>query len=593
MRKLFSLCIITIVLFTSCARDVLNKKPLDLITDDIVWNDQALLDAYLTAGYMDMFVFDNDNDHHISSTGQHFNMMMVNGVSDESRFNHTFAGNANSFKNGGLKISGGLLEWWESAYQVIRSLNQFIDRVPTSPVDSAFKRKRIAEARFLRAYAYFAMVERYGGVTLITHAQTIDEPADSLYPQRDKEQTLYDFVISECDGMVNDLPETQPATDYGRPTRYAAMALKCRAALFAGSIAKYGKVQLDGVVGIPAASATHYYQLAYDAADQIMKSGHYSLYNKYPDDKVNNFKNLFLDETDNPEKIFVRPHDNLSPDRGGNGWTWDFFECPTPDAWAQGNTDGPYLETAEAFEHVDGSTGVLDEATITQGVWTTDQLWANKDPRFYATIYTMNTPWQGIILDCHNGILKPDGTTTFDTYNGILGKGPSTMNTGFGVMKYLDESHNNQGDFTDSKQDWIIFRLGEIILNKAEAAFEMGNTADALTLVNQIRARAGIVGLPSIDIDKIRHERQVELAFEGHRYWDLRRWRIATQVLSVNRSGLQYIYDFASKKLKLSIIHKIDGTVAGPAFYEFNYYLPITLTRTGIDKNLVENPGYN
>ncbi|HEY0273895.1 MAG TPA: hypothetical protein VGC22_11965, partial [Chitinophaga sp.] len=131
MRKLFSLCIITIVLFTSCARDVLNKKPLDLITDDIVWNDQALLDAYLTAGYMDMFVFDNDNDHHISSTGQHFNMMMVNGVSDESRFNHTFAGNANSFKNGGLKISGGLLEWWESAYQVIRSLNQFIDRVPT------------------------------------------------------------------------------------------------------------------------------------------------------------------------------------------------------------------------------------------------------------------------------------------------------------------------------------------------------------------------------------------------------------------------------------------------------------------------------
>lgn len=111
--------------------------------------------------------------------------------------------------------------------------------------------------------------------------------------------------------------------------------------------------------------------------------------------------------------------------------------------------------------------------------------------------------------------------------------------------------------------------------------------------VNQIRTRAGIATLASVDREKIRHERKVELAFEGHRYWDLRRWRIAESVLSVNRSGIRYILDFTTRKYKLQVLDNIDGTVNPPKFYSYNYYFPITLSRTGNNPNLVENPGYN
>lgn len=595
MKKIIKIFIAVLIVASvaSCSKQLLDKTPLDIITSDIVWKDQALIDADLTGAYSDMYVFEHDNDHHISSTGPHFSVFAVNEVSDESRSNHTWSFNGNAFKNGGLKIGGGLLEWWDDAYQVIRVLNEFIESVPSAPVDSAFKKERVAEARFLRAYAYFAMVERYGGVPLITTAQSIDASADSLYPKRSSEQAIYDFVIAECKAIVNDLPAVQSSTDYGRPSKYAALALECRASLYAASIAHFGSVQLDGLVGIDAAKANDYYQLSYDAAEQIIHSMQFSLYEKYPSDKVENFRQLFLDKMpQNPEVIFARPHDGISPDQGGNGWTYDFFQAPTPNAWAQGNQDGPYLETAEAFEHVDGSSGELDTVAIQKGLWTTDQLWANKDPRFYASIYTMNTQWQGSGLDCHNGILLPDGSVTNQSYNGILGKGPSTMNSGFGILKYLDESFNNLGDFTTSSQDNIIFRYGEILLNVAEAAYNLGKTSEALEAVNEIRSRAGIALLTSISRDEIRHERQVELMFEGHRYWDLRRWRIATQVLSVNRSGLRYIYDANSGKFKLSVIQDLDGTVSVPEFYTQNYYLPITLNRTGINHNLIENPGY-
>lgn len=600
MKKLNKIIIgmMVLVSFASCSKELLDKKPLDIITNDVVWGDQALIDAYLTGAYSSMYVFENDNDHHISSSdasGGHFTVFAVNEVSDEAASTHTWSFNANGYKNGGLKIGGGLLEWWDASYKVVRVLNEFIENVSaSSTLDPAFKTKRIAEARFLRAFSYFAMVKRYGGVPLITKAADIDAPEEELYPKRNKEQEIYDFVISECKDIVNDLPDEQPASDYGRPGKYAALALQCRAALYAASIANFGSVQLDGIIGIDPGKMTTYYQEAYDAANAIINSGIFSLYDKFPTDKAKNFRQLFLDKMpQNAEVIFARPHDNISPDKNGNGWTYDFMQAPTPNAWGQGTQDGPYLETAEAFELVDGSTGKLDYAALEQGVWTTEELWANKDPRFFATIYTMNTDWQGIKLDGHNGIQLPDGTITTQSYEGILGKGVNILKTGFGVMKYLDESFNQMGDFTVSSQDYIVFRYGEVLLNLAEAAYNLGKTNEALDAVNQIRQRGGIASLSSIDRDIIRHERQVELMFEGHRYWDLRRWRIAVDVLSVNRSGLRFINDYNTGKLRLQIIPKYDGTVSEPQFYERNYYLPITLVRTAKNPNLVENPGYN
>lgn len=589
----------------ACQDDILDKQPLDIISDGAVWEDQTLMDAYLTQCYAEISVFTNESPGYTNAwDGDWLNSehlagpFFINGIADEamSAWGAYVGGQIKSIKAGGLTINGGFLEWYETPYRTNRSLNKFITEAQNSSVDEDFKKARIAEARFLRAFNYFSMVKRYGGVPIITEPLGIDAPNEQLYPRRDSEKDVYDFVISEMDLIENDLPDI--ADDFGRATKYVALALKSRAALYAASIAQFGTVQLNGILGIPSNEAENYYNKAYEASKAIMESGLFALYNNDAD-KTQNFKNIFLVKR-NSEVILAKQHNEINGlTSGGNSWNYDFFQCPKPQGWNGGNNDGPYLEMAEEFEYIDGTSGKFDWENLENGLWTMEELWGNKDPRFFATIYTQNTPWKGGLVDYHNGLILPDGTILTDgDYNGILALGsqgiPSkTFYTGFGVMKYLDESADNSNWVSNSKTDYIVFRYAEILLNMAEAAFELGKTDKALEAVNQIRSRAGIALVTDIDREKIRHERKVELAFEGQRYWDLRRWRIATSVLSVNRSGLRYILDYNTRKYKLKVIPNIDGEVTAPKFNAHNYYFPITLARTGKNENLVENPGYN
>src|SRR5690606_11343815 len=135
----------------------------------------------------------------------------------------------------------------------------------------------------------------------------------------------------------------------------------------------------------------------------------------------------------------------------------------------------------------------------------------------------------------------------------------NTPNTGFGIMKYLDPEADNFTWFSESTTDYQIFRFAEILLNYAEAAYELGLAGDALWAINEIRDRAGVAPLAGATRDLIRKERKVELAFENHRYWDLRRWRTAVTELTRTYTGLRYIYDAASGKYRLDFINNIDG----------------------------------
>ncbi|MAX23671.1 MAG: RagB/SusD family nutrient uptake outer membrane protein [Phycisphaeraceae bacterium] len=589
------------VMMISCSEEVLDKKPLDLITDIDVWQDEVLMDSYLTNAYLKMYILKNETPY--SSTagstavdwfnGEDWNgPFIVNEVSDEAMGNW-IVGQSRKVKTQGLTINGGILEWWEHAYRVNRILNEFIEKVPSSPASDEFKMMKVAEARFLRAFNYFSMVKRYGGVPLITETQNINDSDEEIYRARNKEQEIYDFIISEMDAIASNLPERNSGNyEYGRPSRHTAFALQCRAALYAGSIAQYGSVQLNGIVGIPSSDAVGYYQTAFDAAEEIMTSGLYQLYD-VDTDKIENFKNVFLVK-DNPEVIWAERHDYVQRNQGGNGWVWDFFQCPRPHAWNAGNQNAPYLEMAEEFEYVDGTPGALDRVAIQNGLHTIDEVWGNRDPRFYATIYTQGTPWKGVDIDWYNGLILPDLTIiTSGSYEGVLAQGYHSRNgTGFGVMKYLEEDKSNLGERATSGTDWQIFRYGEILLNYAEAAFELGRPNDALDAINALRSRAGIVTIGSVDRDQIRHERKVELAFEGHRYWDVRRWRVATSLLSVERSGISYKLDFNTRDFKIVINPNIETNASIVPFTEANYYLPVTLTRTSNNPNLIENPGY-
>ncbi len=579
MKKMLHILIIVLFCSTSC-ESVLDKEPLNIISDAVVWNDETLIDAYLTEIYGEMVFFVNDLYGQSMYTpdflGKNwFDMCMTINISDEATDAWVYSG----MKYNQLTDAGGLYELWP--YDIIRRQNVFLQQIEKGNVSDAFKKQRVAENRFLRAFTYFSMVKRYGGVPLITESQSLTDPEDVLYPKRSKEIEVYNFIISEIDAIVDDLPEIYDASNIGRPTKYAALALKSRAAMYAASIATWGEVKLDGLVGIPADQAQTFWQKSYDASKQIIDSGKHGLYD--------NYQYIFLHENNEEvifSKLFNGP-DGLS----GKGHGWDLYQCPKGyNPWGGGNQSAVYLEMVESYEYIDGTPGTIDKAKLTSKLWTMDELWTDKDPRFKASIYTQGTPWMGNELQFYHGVIVDGNLITSGSYQGILAKGISSNDiTSFGVLKYLNPTIR-QPDNNASPTDWIVFRYGEILLNFAEAAFELGKNDEALLAVNAIRERAGIALLNSINRDIIRHERKVELAFENHRFWDLRRWRTAHTELSRNFSGLHYMLDIETMKFRLNVI-PAHGTVL-PNFSQNKYYFPIGRGRIANNPNLIENPGY-
>ena len=583
--------------FGSC--DILDKKPLDMISEDIVWDDPTLVDAYMVSQYADMTVLKMDEPQNLGGGwAWKGSFQYVIDVTDEvTQPTWDLAGTTN-WRTGSLNISGGFMEYWETPYTIIRRLNELIEKLPTSANEQDFIDTRVAEARFMRAFNYFYMVKRYGGVPLVTKALPLDAPAEEMYPKRNTEQEVYDFILSEIDAVEETLAGLPD--EYGRVNQGVALALKCRAALYAGSIAQFGTVQKGGLVGIPSELSKGYYQQAYDAAVKLQGLGKYSLYSEDAD-KVQNFKNIFLKEH-NCEMIFANQYDVAQ-----NSWWWGFLLAPKPHGYNMGMCSNPSLEMVEEFEYIDGRPGVLDREAIQNKLWTMDELWKDKDPRFFASVWTNGTSWKGEYVTSYKGLIDGSGKlleNEQDAYQGIPAWGnqhiTGNFGSGFGILKMLDETSNANMDEKDGI-DCPVFRYGEVLLNLAEAAFELGKTGEALDAINQIRERAGIAPRTTIDRESIRHERKVELAFEGHRYWDARRWRIAEDVFSKQPSGLRYILDYNSsdfsnsdyntaRKFKIQVIPNYDARK--PQFNEEHYYLPITKARTEQNTNLDENPGY-
>lgn len=598
MKKLY--IILSLLTLASCQDNILNKEPLDIISDAVVWEDKDLVDAYLLRQYENTPVMVGDSQEARNAgyelTENFVGPCLTSALSDEARTGFWWWTDIESYKATGININGGISEYMELPYQTIRNLNEIIEKLSENIIDEEWGEVRIAEARFLRAFNYFAMVKRYGGVPLITKAQETTASEEELFPKRNSEQEIYDFIIGE----LQDINETlDKNTEAGRANKYAALALLSRVAMYAGSIAQFGKVQLDGLLGIPASEAETYYTISYNASQRIIGSDRYDLYDE-DDDKVENFKNIFIVKN-NVEAIFVRQHDKQNGMSSGNAWGWNFVMAPKPHMWNCGWTISPYLETVEAFEMIDGTSGKLDRNAVQSGLWSMDELWKGRDPRFYATIWTNGTKWRDGEVDLHNGLIDADGNlleNQADSYGGISAWGDQQVQnhfwTSFGVMKYCDEADavELENFQTNSSNDYLIFRYGEILLNLAETAFELNKSDSALICVNRIRERAGMPSLASISRDAIRHERQVELAFENHRFWDVRRWRIATTELSKSHCGIRYILDYNTRKYKIEILENVDGENKHPYFPECNYYFPITLQRTMANRNLVENPGY-
>lgn len=594
MKRIKHLYFVLAVLlaFTACTDDILDKKPLDVITDLDVWKSEPLVRTYINGIYNKLdytYVDQNNMDNYPWQITEALYMDDTGGPG--------FGGVP---KFGSFTKESSWLNWW--GYSQIRQMNYGLEMLPTATISDAAKKSSIAEIRFLRAMSYFHMVKLFGGVPLILKVQGVNDPAEELYVPRAKEVDVYNFVISELDAIAADLPESVPASELGRPTKAAGLALKARAALYAGSIAQNGSVQLNGVVGIPAGQATSFFQKSYDASKAIMgisaATGKPALYKSNPD-LVKNFQDIFF-KSNNVEVIMAH---NMWAAAGfeGTGFPniWNLTEAPgSVHPWGAGNATNCYLEFVNEFENADGSPGKL---AINENTWTTTQeLFGKKEPRFFASVYTENTPFETqegttftpVRIRMYSKVKTLEGTIlTSGTYKDIP-VAPTGQGKAFGCLKMT------KGNQWPSAVDWILFRYAEVLLNHAESAFELGKTGEALAAVNLVRERVKLPPLASITREAIRHERRIELAFESLRFWDLRRWRTAESKLNGSiYTTLELTLDYASyaaDPLKAKYLFKVIPADGGQVmvFGAKNYYHPITPARISNNKALVENPGY-
>ncbi|MCD6355268.1 MAG: RagB/SusD family nutrient uptake outer membrane protein [Prolixibacteraceae bacterium] len=551
---------------------------MDIISGSAVFKDKLLADANLAQIY-------HSTQFIIRSNDTPANEMMDEGMGAVARaFAYWQAPAALPLEVIDENGVGDPMEYWD--YRNVRNANEFIVGMHGSEFEAEYIEERVAEARFLRAFMYFEMVKRYGGVPIITEPQSVDAPPEELNVSRDSEKAVYDFIASEMDAVAAILPEE---SEPGRVNRYGALALKSRAMLYAASVANFGTVQLDGLLGFPASEAQSYYQKSYDASMQIINSGKYALFNAIPDDPAENFQQLFVVEGGNPERIFVEVYDPAK----AKGHSYDLGNVPFEfrDTW--GSNSCPFLNTVEEFEYIDGTPGDIDHDLIdSDHLFSKDEIFTNRDPRFIATIFYPESEWQGGVVHFHRRTVVNGETVT----SGTVGDGwPAAaprrnyVNTGFLVRKLMDEGLFGPARET-SGTDWMVFRYGEILLNVAEAAFYLNKPDEAKSYLNMIRDRAGMPLRDAVTEEDIRHERFVELVFENHVYWDYRRWRIAKDKLDGLRvKGLEYTYYYDEDKYDL---HFKNGDRSERVFQDRNYYFPIGISRLADNPNLVENPGY-
>ena len=584
MKKLKCLIFIFPLLFMGC-ESFLDKEPLDIISDALVWEDENLIDSYLAdLYYRTDFMERRDNGDCVS-------LCMIASMGGEGRsygaHHQPYIASTNVITAAGPNAQ---LDYWN--YKNIRDCNFFIENMEGNPnFDETYNNQRIAEVRFLRAYMYFEMVKRFGGIPILLEAQSMDATAEELYVPRNTEKEVYDFIIEEMDALSLVLPSAYSAQDKGRPTKWAALALQSRASLYAASIAKYGQVQLDGLLGFPSSDVTHYAQISYDASTAIINNGIHFLYEKHADPVVN-YQNLFLDEAgDNTEVIMAEVYD-YSKNRA-HAFTLRTMPHDFSGTWGSMY----YLyDFVERFEFADGSPGnSISRAQLTAAgsEWTPAELWENRDPRFRATVFYPESPWQGGKVLFHSSTIRGGVTYT----SGVAEDGwpykasnRNTTKTGFMVRKRCNESMKLPTDVFNDQTDYIVFRLGEIYLNLVEAAYYLNYTDEALTTLNRLRERADMPPKTIIDEATIQNERLVELSWENHSYWDIRRWRIAKQLLDgVRTQGLVFTYNYDTKKYRIRLIA---GEGVARIFQDRNYYMPLGVNRVAENPNFVENPDY-
>lgn len=562
------LCLITF--FSSCQKDF-ESVPVEQFTLDFVFSKTDSLGVqakqYLNAVYSQM-----QNGH--NRVGNDY----LDAASDD-------AISSSLTENDVMKLAAGQYTAasqigsemrWNDFYAGIRTASTFVSNIDVVPLMDTFNdgqplnRAWKSEARFIRAFHYFELVKRYGGVPLMgDHPRQLGE---DLEIPRSTFAECVDYIVSELDAIKDSLrttPLSDLATNGHAVTREAAMALKVRVLLYAASPLFNGE-NVDAAN--PLTGYTSYdperWKLAADAAQYFIDS--YTYFSLLP-----KFESVFIEDA-NKEIIFFR--------QGGNNRSIETSNGPVGfNGVNLGNgRTSPTQNLVDAFPMLDGRS-IADQNSKYN--YTMAGMYVNRDPRLEKTILHNGSQWLNSTLETfQDGANNPIGAT-------------QKTKTSYYIRKFMGP-FENQTNYSDVRHNWISFRYAEVLLNFAEARNEYaGPSAEVYQVIKDVRKRAGIEAgddgmyglnpkMPKLEMRKIIHnERRIELAFEEHRFWDIRRWKIAEEVFSKPLNGLVIIKSAGIMNANLV-------PVFSKSFEVKRYLYPIPYSEVIKNGKMVQNPGW-
>ncbi len=615
MKKTLKILMVVSVIsiFFSCTKqdEFLDKKPLGDYSETAVWSDPALVQTFVNSMYR-------------NALGWPFSIERLSDYSDESLFTPDW--DVLNF-NKSLMTSDGLLGWqvdwatphtlhfrWDPLYANVRRTNIFFSKINDVPSDNKAVIDNLkGQAYFMRAWTYFYLTALYGGVPIITKAYTL---SDDFEVVRNTYEECINYIVGQIDSSAMNLTDTYPTNGY--ISKGAALAFKARVLLYAASdlhnsaknsivTSGFSQPALLGYVG---GDATARWTAAKNAAKAVIDLNKYSLYKATPapaDSVAQNFVELFTSKGTNEDILlqFFTP----KTDEDWDGYNPGLY-CG-PNGYHNWGNNTPLGDLVDEYEMKDGSKFSWSNLTHKANPY------VKREARFYATILYEGVEWRkrpsdalqidpfskiqvGYVYNPSNAMIKAG----LDTRSGPI-EDWNGGKTGYYLRKYVDPSVDPQ--YVKQDVPFKHLRYGEVLLNYAEACIELGQDPEARTYINIIRKRAGQPDLPeTLTGDALRqvyrHERLIELAFEDHRFWDVRRWLIGEAAYR-QTSAVDVRYN--TTETSVASYRKADGSTYGaPIFAKKDtpgdsrawnkkiYFFPIMRDEMNKNTLLVQNPGY-
>lgn len=578
---------------SACQSDFLEQKTLVNIYEEDVFTDSLNTLGIVNSMYNDIgFSFSSKR---FSNGGYDIGTNDAETLKDVSQWYYFFM-------KGAINPSNINKDPWTIPYEKIRIANLFLKNKDLIPVTKRTLDYWEAQVRFLRAWFIFQQVKHYGGVPLIGDRIFTDQEEINL--PRNTYAECVQYIVDECDAAAPNLPievDFNDVTYGGRVTRGAALALKARVLLYAASpLANCNRSDDPEHYVSFGEENIERWKEAYDAAKVLMdpqfKYGLYKVDEPY-------FYNLFLQSYPTEENIFSEWPQNTTQNKMLLETQSNPPSRGTRYAPSGPSSVFPTQHLVDAFPMLDGKS-IEDKSGKYPYPGIGDDMYKNRDPRLAATVcYNgMPRPMEGFpnaVQWTYTGVVPAgDANVSSASKDGIYNSGATS--TGYYRMKGMDKEIHSTGE---RYRPNILIRYAEILLNAAEAAneYESSPTQEIYEWLYQIRDRAGIEKGDGPEFygiknnmtkeemrDFIHNERRIELAFEEHRYWDIRRWR------ALEKEGMMNYWTQG-----LEITRMADGTfeyrlidVEERNNSEAQYWWPIPMSEITKSPALVQNPGY-